>query len=323
MKAIVISHYGDAGELKYTDVPDPLPKNNDVIVQSEAIGINFADVMQRRGTYPGGPKVPFVPGLEVCGRIIEKGKSVEGLNIGDRVIGFVWRGAYAEKVVVASRYCMKINDSLSPEEAVAVPVNYQTSYHLLKTLGQIKPGQSVLIHAAAGGVGTASVQLAKIYGATVIATVGSDEKKELVEKLGADFVINYNKIDFEDAVMDYTGHAGVHIALESIGGDCFKKTIKTLRILGKMMVFGFSSGIEGNAMTTDFIYHSRSIMGFHMAAVIRNNELFSEGRNEIQRLLYENKIKPVVGHIFKLNDAKSAHESIESRKTVGKVVLKP
>ena len=194
---------------------------------------------------------------------------------------------------------------------------------MLVTMGNIQQGTTVLIHSAAGGVGSAAVQLAKAYGATVIATVGHDDKKHLAKWAGADHVINYNATNFEDEVDKVTHYRGIDIALECRGGDIFTRTFDSLAAFGKMIVYGLSSGIQGTVSTTDLIFRSRTVMGFHLMSILMNDNLVEKGLNAINTLLCEDKIHPIVGQAFALKDAFLAHKAMESHRTLGKVILKP
>ncbi|HLC20663.1 MAG TPA: NADPH:quinone oxidoreductase family protein [Candidatus Methylomirabilis sp.] len=227
MKAIRVHEPGGPEALQYEEAPDPRPEPGEVLIRVEAAGINFADTLARKGLYPTSTPPPFIPGFEVAGTVIEVGAGVKEITRGERVTGFAPKGGYAELAVMPAASAIPVPEPMTFEEAAAFPIVFLTAYHALKSFGRLRQGESVLIHAAGGGVGTAAVQLAKVWGARVFATAGSDEKLSGVKGLGADEVLNYRTADFAEAVRRWTGGRGVDIILESVGGEVFEKSLIT------------------------------------------------------------------------------------------------
>ena len=234
MKAVRVPRYGGAEVLEYVDVGQPRPKKGEVLLKVRAAGINYADVQMRLGMYPNGLKPPFLAGFEISGEIIAAGEGVDPIRIGQRVMGMAPSGGYAEYVATMDRATLSLPTHFSYAEGAAFPVTYQTAYHALVTCGRARPGQTVLIHAAAGGVGTAAVQIARLLGLRIIATASSDEKLDRVRAMGAERAINYAHQEFVPAVLEATGGKGCELILESVGGSVFRNSFKCLAVLGKI-----------------------------------------------------------------------------------------
>src|SRR6202044_2505975 len=251
MRAMVVRKYGAPEVFEAREVPDPQPKAGEALIRVKAIGINFADLLQRMGIYPGTPKPPFIPGLEVAG-VVEKvaeggGKSAEGepLRPGEAVAAFTQFNAYAQWVSVPARNAYRLPAGMPFDDAAAIPVNYLTAYHSMFTMGNLQPGDRVLIHGAAGGVGIAAVQLAKARGLVVFGTAGPT-KQEYLRKIGVDHAIDYEKNDFVEVVMD------------PIGGKCFSRSYKCLGVTGRLVVYGLSSA-AGPDGKRSFVRGARAI----------------------------------------------------------------
>ncbi|MDP8219639.1 MAG: NADPH:quinone oxidoreductase family protein [Candidatus Theseobacter exili] len=322
MEAIEVKEFGSTAVLENVEIPEPVLKAGEVLVKVKAAGVNYADIMMRRGGYIGGPHPPFIPGLEASG-IVDIVQNKSSFKPGDPVLFQVPCGAYSEKIAVPEKELHCLPGSLSFEEGAGILINYQTAFHLLQTLGQIKQHQTLIVHAAAGGVGTAAVQLAKIWGANVIATAGSQEKLDLAASLGADITINYRKEDFKKIVMQQTKGEGADLVLESVGGDVFQKSLSCLKHLGKLLVYGISSGRIEEVSTQDLLFSSKSVSGFHLSSINNNNKLKQDALNCIFDFLINNKCKVILGHKLSLAEAPRAHYLLERRKSIGKIVLVP
>jgi len=324
MKAIRVHEPGGPEALRYEEAPDPKPEPGVVLMRVEAAGINFADTLARKGLYPTSTPPPFIPGFEVAGTVIGVGEGVEGVPAGQRVTGFAPKGGYAELAVMPAASAIPIPEPMTFEEAAAFPIVFLTAYHALKSFGRLRQGESVLIHAAAGGVGTAAVQLAKVWGARVFATAGSDEKLSRVKGLGADEVLNYRTADFAEAVRRWTGGKGVDVILESVGGEVFEKSLRSLARDGRLVAIGFSSGVQPQLQLGLLVMNGLSVLGLHIGVMtLKRPELISASARELIELLAKGRIKPVVGHVFPLRDAAEAHRILEGRGSYGKLVLKP
>jgi NADPH2:quinone reductase len=318
MRAIVQIGTGGPEVLQLQEVPQPEVQPGHLLVRVKAIGVNYIDTMIRRGWYPMPQRQPYIPGIEVAGVVEEVGEGVSGWQVGQRVMAGGVSGAYAEFCLVPANLAIPVPDSLTDEEAAAVPVNWTTAYLAMVSTGKLQPGEKVLIHAAAGGVGTAAVQIAKLLGATVFATVGSDEKVQLVKSLGADVVINYERDDFEAIVMEQTDGRGVDLVMECVGGDVFTKSIRCLANGGRLVVYGQASGKESTFSPRELYRRGATI-----TSIVRSEEATKEAVERILNWLREGKVKPIVGEVHPLEQAGLAQLRLETRQTKGKVVLVP
>lgn len=335
MNRIVISKLGPPEVLKVIEQEKLVPDEGEVIIRVHNAGINFADLMMRLGIYGQTPELPFTPGYEVSGVISSTGKGVIEFNEGQRVAAFTGVGGYSEEVKVSVNQVFSIDDSISFETAAAMPVTYITAYHMLVELGNIREGDTVLIHHAAGGVGTAAVQIANAHGAGKIFGVASSSKKEFVENLGMRFIDRTNE-DFVKVVKDETSGAGVHHVLDPVGGPHLKKSFKALRSGGKLYAFGGSSFVKGLKVfkptallrlirtprfsPLSMIGKNKAIFGVHMGT-IKDFELMRREIEILSSLLNKNKIKPIVDKVFHYQDVAKAHHYIHERKNRGKVLL--
>ncbi|HEX6923316.1 MAG TPA: quinone oxidoreductase [Bacillales bacterium] len=325
MKAVVVSQFGGAEELKYQEMDHPVVGKNEVLIRVEATGVNFADIKAREGRYHGGSKPPFVPGLDTAGTIEAVGSEVKRFREGQRVIAFVNGGSYSEYAVAEEQLTFELPDSVDFETAAACPVVAFTSYHLLHKVGRIQNGETVLIQAASGGVGTTAIQLAKILGAgKIIGTVGRDEKKETARQAGADEVINYEKENFVELVQEMTEGRGADLILDSIAGETGEKSMECLAMYGRMVNFGNAGGRPANFQTKDLHASCRAVLGFSLGTTRnRRPELLQDTAERVLRFLAEERLKMVIGKRIPLSEAQEAHEWIESRKSTGKVILVP
>ena len=335
MRRIVISKLGPPEVLKVIEQEKLTPEGNEVIIRVNKAGINFADLMMRLGIYGKTPEIPFTPGYEVSGIISSIGNKVEEYSVGQRVAAFTGVGGYSEEVKVPASQVVSIGDDISFEAAAAMPVTYITAYHMLVELGNIREGDTVLIHHAAGGVGTAAVQIANAYGAGTIFGVASSAKKEFVEKLGMRFIDRENE-DFVKVVKDETNGAGVHHALDPVGGQHLKKSFKSLRSGGKLYAFGGSSFVRGPKIfkptalwrlirspkfsPLKMIGKNKAIFGVHMGT-IKDLDLMRREIETLVNMLNNNQIEPIVDKVFHFTDIANAHQYIHDRKNRGKVLL--
>jgi NADPH2:quinone reductase len=323
MKAVEVRAFGGPETLHLMDTPTPVPGPEDVLIEVESAGLNYADIMMRRGLYLGGPKPPFIPGFEASGYIAACGEKVQHLSTGQRVVAMTGIGSYAQFVCVPASRVIPLPDNVSFDEGAAFPAQYLTAYFCLHDCGRVAAGQTVLIHAAAGGVGTAAIQLAKLAGATVIATASSEEKLSLCQRLGADHLVNYKEKDFLDAVRDITGGKGVPLVLESVGGEVYEKSQHALAAMGRLVVFGCASGVAGRTDPIDLLFRNKSIVGFHLGRYTADREAMTRATSAMFPAWHAGKLKPVIGRTFPLNQAAGAQNWITDRRSVGKVLLKP
>lgn len=321
MKVVEVRAFGGPENIAVAERPDPTAGPGEVVVDVEAAGVNYADVMMRRGLYVGGPKPPFVPGLEVAGTIAAIGDGVTKFTVGQNVIAMVSSGGYAERVVAQASTVMPRPAAMSAAAGAAFPVNFYTADMALHFAGNILPGQTVLVHAAAGGVGTAAVQLAKQAGARVIATASSAEKLERVAALGADVLVDYTKEDFLEAVREATDGRGVDIVLESVGGDVFEKSVHALAPLGRLIVFGIASSDVRRPDPREMLFRNLWVIGLHIGLLMGTPWIMGPSSSRLFSLLAAGKIEPQVGHVLPLDEAVRAHELLADRANYGKIVL--
>ena len=341
MRAMVVRRYGPPEVFEARQMPDPQPKAGEVLIRVKAVGVNFADLLQRMGIYPGTPKPPFVPGLEISG-VVEKtadgGKPGEGepLKAGDAVAALTSFSAYAEWASVPARQVYRLPPGMPFDDAAAIPVNYLTAYHSMFAMGNLQPGDRILIHGAAGGVGIAAVQLARARGLAIFGTAGG-AKQEYLRKIGVEHPIDYEKNDFVKVVQKYAPD-GIEMVMDPIGGKSFSRSAECLGATGRLVVYGLSAaaGTDGKrnllrgaialAQTPRFhplklMKQNISVIGVNLGRMQTRGALLRSEIGEIFRMYTEGKIKPLIGKTFPLADAAAAHRYIHDRKNIGKVIL--
>ena len=322
MRAMQVSEFGDSSVIEQVERDLPDPGDGQVRIEVKAAGINFADIMQRRGHYHGGPEPPYVPGMEVAGVIDAVGEGV-GREVGEAVVSMVDMGGYAEYAVADAMGLMDVPEDVSFEEAAGFPVQYLTAHNCLFEWGGLEEGDSVLIHAAAGGVGTAAVQLADEAGAEVFGTASTPEKLETAAELGCDHPINYTEEDFVETCKAETDY-GVDMVLDGIGGDTTEQSLDALKEFGTLVVYGAASGRPGRPPTDELLFGNVTVEGYHLGRGIELEPMRVMGAvPELTQQLADGTLEVQVGTGFDLEDAAQAHEYIEDRRSSGKVVLVP
>jgi len=324
MRAIRFHQTGGPEVLKLEEVEAPAPKPGSVLVAVKAIGVNFADVHFRKGDYFVKPVFPQIAGMEASGEVVAVGEGVTGFRAGDRVMA-LGANAYAETMLAKAEHVFPMPAGLSYEDAASLPVQGLTAMHCLGLLGRLEAGQKVLVHAAAGGVGTLAVQLAKRKGASFVAgTVGSAEKVGLVRDLGADLVVDTSKDDFVQAVKG-AARGGVDVVLEMIGGtEIYKRNLACMAPLGRMVVFGAASGqLRGTLEPVGLMGKNLTVVGYYLTAMLDRPELCAPALAELARYVVEGSVRVVRARTYALAEAAEAHRAVESRGSVGKIVLIP
>lgn len=324
MKAVMVTSFGGPEVLKVVDVDIPTVKSNQVLIKVVATSVNFADIKSRYGQYHNAGEPPFIPGLDATGIIEAVGSEVEHLKVGQRVIAFPENGSYAEYVVANQNLVFVLPDNVDFDIAAACPIVSFTSYKLLADVARLQPGETVVIHAAAGGIGTTAIQLAKILGAgCVIGTVGNENKISIAQEAGADHVICYEKEDFVQEVNRITNGQGADVILDSIAGTVAEKSLDCLAYYGRLVNFGISGGSAGQFYTKDLHSSCRSVLGFSFGTT-RNKrpELLLDTAEKVLHLIAQEQLKMKIGKQFMLEDAQEAHHWVESRQSTGKVLLK-
>ena len=322
MKAVVIEKLGGPEVLKIAEVPKPEVKPGMVLIKVRAAGINFADTLFRQGQYMMQPKLPDIPGFEAAGEIEAVGPGVTNLKPGQRVAAMGSK-MYAEYALAPATQVIVLPDSLSFEEGAAFPIQVLTAWHMLHTSHKTEPGQTVLVHSAAGGVGLVAVQIAKASGARVIGTVSSDNKISLVKEHGADEVINYATKDFAEEAKRLTGGRGVDLILDAVGATTLEKGLTCLAPFGHLILYGRAGGPPEPLNLFRLFENSVKVSGFTLYTVAAVPDVMRRGIEESIRLVAEKKVKIVIGKTFPLAQAAEAHRFIESRQSTGKLVLIP
>jgi NADPH2:quinone reductase len=324
MKAIQVDEFGGSEVLKLVDVERPSPGEDEVLIEVRSVGVNYADTMRRRNQYLVETPLPFVPGSEAAGVVAEVGTDVEDAKEGDRVVTLLGTEGYAEYAVAPARNLIPIPKVMNFDEAAAIPLQGLTAYHVLKTSGMLEEGESVLVHAAAGGVGALAVQMAKLMKAgTVIATASTREKLDLAKSLGADVLINYTEEGWPEQVREATGGAGADVILEMVGGDFIQKNLQCLNTFGRMVVYGAASGERGSLVPMDLMYKNQTVVGFYLPRIMSRPELFVPSLQEILGWISSGDLKLSIGARYPLEKAREAHDALEGRQTMGKIVLNP
>ena len=317
MKAIQITKFGGPEVMQYLDLPDPkldpIAGKDEVVIDVTSIGINYADTHQTENSYLSAQTLPLVPGIEVT-----------GIADGKRVLAPVASGGYAQKAIASKRALIEIPDGVTDNQALCMLVQGSTAWHILKTVGHIKAGESVVVHAAAGGVGTIAIQLAKLWGAKVIAVTSSDEKKELAKSLGADVVIDANTDNLKENLLAANGGKPVDLVLEMVGGKTTDISLDVLAPFGRLIVYGMASRTPGASINpASLMGGSKTITGFWLAHCFGNKTLLNDVITELFDLVKAGKLKPVIGATFPLSKAADAHKAMLARATTGKIALDP
>jgi NADPH2:quinone reductase len=322
MKAIRVHEYGDVNKLTYEEVPVPEPAAGEVRVRVNAVGLNFADIYQRRGWYPIPP--PFVPGTEFAGIVDKVGEGVKEFKVGDRVGTASGRAAYAEFAVANAMGVARLADGVSFDQAAALMEQGLTAHYLAISTYSLKPGDTALVHAAAGGVGQLLVQIAKKRGARVIATVSTEAKAAIARECGADEVILYSQQDFETEVKRLTGGHGLEVVYDSVGKDTFEKGLNCLKPRGLMVLYGQASGkvepLDPQILNRKgALYLTRPTLGYYM----QTREEVLGRANDIFQWAADGTLKVRIDQKFSLSQAVAAQTYMEERRTLGKVLIIP
>jgi NADPH:quinone reductase-like Zn-dependent oxidoreductase len=334
MRAVWIPKPGPPEVLEVREGADPVAKDDQVMVRVRASGVNFADISARLGVYPDAPPPPCVVGYEVSGIVEQVGANVQGIKSGDRILALTRFGGYADAIAIPAAQVFGMPAAMSFEEAAAIPVNYLTAILMLRNFGNVREGDKVLVHAAAGGVGMAAIQLCRIAGAEVIGTA-SASKHATLKQMGVAHCIDYRTEDFEEGVKRVTNGRGVDIVLDATGA--FRKSYRCLAPLGRLVCFGLSQASSGMgpsrlrallAVAQLPFFHPIKLMNDNKAVIgVNLGHLWDHIgmlRREMMGLLADydgGRIKPVVGKTFPLVDAAKAHRFMQERQNVGKVVL--
>jgi NADPH2:quinone reductase len=324
MRAMVMRALGEPDRLELMELPDPMPGPGQVAIDVDAIGCNFADILICRGGYQLKPALPFSPGAEVAGRIAALGQGVQGFREGQKVTAQLGFGGYASRVVAGVGQIRPIAGELPAADAVALGVTYLTSYLGLCDRARLSAGETVLVHAAAGGVGLAAVQIARAIGARVIAGASSDDKLELARKHGAHDTVRTSDPSWPERVRELTSGAGADVIYDSIGGEIFEQSLKCIAWAGRVLVIGFSSGEIPSVKLNRVLLKHVSIIGLHLGTYEqRAPSVLAEAVRRLAELHAAGAVRPLIHASYPLAEAPKALAELGARNTVGKLILIP
>jgi putative PIG3 family NAD(P)H quinone oxidoreductase len=322
VRAVVLDSYGDVDVLQLRDVPDPEPAPDEVLVDVAATALNRADLLQRMGLYPGPPMDHEIPGMEFSGTVAGVGRRVTSVAVGDRVMGIVGGGAYAERLVTHERMAMPVPDRVQLADAAAIPEVFITAFDALVAQGGLTSGRTALVHAGASGVGTAAIQIAKAIGATVIVTT-STGKVGACRDLGADVVVDYRNEDFVDGVRDHTAGRGVDVVLDVIGGDYVARNVACVATGGRIIQVGVMGSGSAELNVGALLVKRASLVGTTLRSRPIEEKVAISRRfaTEVLPFLADGTMHPVIDSRFTLDRIAEAHERMASNANIGKIVV--
>ncbi|ONI85213.1 NADPH:quinone reductase [Actinosynnema sp. ALI-1.44] len=315
MRAVQITEFGGPEVLTVTEVPDPVPGENELLITVDRAGVNYADTHQVEDSYLASPTLPMIPGGEVVGTTAD----------GRRVAAIIGGGGYAEKAVINKHMAFDVPDGVDDVSAVALLIQGMTAWYLLKRTTHFQPGESIVVHAAAGGVGSLSVQLAKSMGAgRIIATASTQDKRDLAVSLGADVAIDPATPDLDKAIIEANGGKRVDVVLEMTGGRVTDESLKALAPFGRLAFYGMASREEPKPVApAALMSYSTTISGFWLAHAFRNPPVLHQAFAELAAEVKAGKLKVISGGEYALSDVRTAHEDLRARRTSGKLVVNP
>lgn len=314
--------YGPPESLRWEEAPPRPLAEGQVRIEVRAAAVNFPDALFLAGQYQVRPEPPIVPGFEIAGVVVES--RAPTLPVGTRVAAALTGGGYATHAVADARAAWPLPEGMSFEDAAAMTITYQTGWFGLHRRAALRAGETVLVHAGAGGVGSAAIQLAKAAGARVVATAGGADKVEVCRRLGADVAIDYKAEDFVEVVRRETGGRGADVIYDPVGGDVFDRSTKCVAFEGRIVVVGFTSGRIPQARANHLLVKNYSVVGLHWNLyLVHDPAAVAAAQREIQRLYAEGAVRPLVSQVRRLAEAPSALAAVTGRETVGKIVLRP
>jgi putative PIG3 family NAD(P)H quinone oxidoreductase len=322
MKAIAIDVPGDTSALTLVDRPIPRPGAGEVLIEVTAAGINRPDIMQRRGLYPPPPGVSDIPGLEIAGRVVALGESIQGIALGDAVCALVTGGGYAEYCLAAAPLCLPITENLSFVEAATLPEALFTVWSNVFERCQLQPGETLLVHGGTSGIGTIAIMLAKLYGARILATAGSREKCNACLALGAE-AIDYRQTDFRDQVMELTQGVGVDVILDIVGGPYLARHLEILSSDGRLAIVAVQGGPKTEINLLPIMLKRLTVTGSTLRprSLTEKSRLAGMIREQVWPWVSTGQLRPVIDSSFPLQEAAMAHQRMESSQHIGKIAL--
>jgi putative PIG3 family NAD(P)H quinone oxidoreductase len=323
MKYIKIEEHGGPEVLKLDSMPIPEPGPSEVLIRVATAGVNRPDVMQRKGLYPPPLGATDVPGLEVSGTVVSAGENVTEPVVGDEVCALVVSGGYAEYCLAAASLCLPIPRKISLGDAAGIPETFFTVWTNVFERGQLKSGESILVHGGSSGIGTTTIQLGKAFGATVYTTVGTKEKCAFCEKLGADATFNYREQDFSEEIKNLTDGKGVDVILDMVGGPYFPKNIGLLAVEGRLVQIALMKGSKAEVDFLDLLLKRVTLTGSTLRprSIEQKTEIAQALRKNVWPLLESGAVRPIIHQTFPLEQASEAHRLMESSTHIGKILL--
>jgi len=322
MKALVCNELGPTDNLTLEERPTPLPGKGEILVDVKAAGVNFPDVLTVQGKYQFKPELPFVPGVEVAGIVAAVGEGVTSRKVGERVIATLPIGGFSEQCIGSEYGSFGMGETMSYEQAAGFAITYGTSYYALKQQAKIQPGETLLVLGAAGGVGIATIQIAKAMGATVIAAASTEEKLDFACEAGADLRINYSEENLKDQVKALTGGKGVDVIYDPVGGDFSEQAFRAIAWDGRFLVIGFASGPIPAIPLNLMLLKGASLVGVFWGAWAARFPSESQNNfDELIRMIDSGQFSPLVTEVYPLDQYKAAFASISERRAKGKVIL--
>ncbi len=324
MRAVVVDRWLEPSELSVSEAPEPQLRPGTLALEVKAAGCNFFDILMVQGRYQVKPPFPFIPGAEVSGIVTAVGEGVRGFAVGDRVLAGAGLGAFAERAVVSAGAAHRLPAEMNFAEGAAIPTIYPTSYAGLVFRAKLAQGETLLVHAAAGGVGSAAVQIGRALGARVIATASGPEKLQVAREAGADVAIDYTREDWVARVLEETGGRGADVIYDSVGGDVFDKSLKCIAWNGRLLVIGFAGGEIPSVKANRILLKNIAVVGLHWGAYAKfEPERIPETYRALFEMYGKDEIRPLIYREYPLADVSAALAALGSRQSWGKVILVP
>lgn len=321
MKAVCLRQFGGPEVLGLADLPDPAPAADEILVRVHRAGVNFGDTHQRENQYVASRELPFVLGGEVAGEVVSAG---HGFAAGDRVVGLLETGGYAGLAAVPATQAYPVPDGLDPDAALALLIQGLTAWHLLRTSAHLTPGESVVVHSAAGGVGGLAVQLAKAFGAgRVIVTAGSADRRRQAVDLGADVAVDPDTEDLTSALIEANGGEPVDVVLETAGGRVFEQSLRALAPFGRLVAYGNSTREKVRTSNAALLKTSRAIVGFWLYHCLDRRDMTEAPLADLFERAARGEVRPQLGETYPMSEVRRAHEDLAARRTQGKLLLDP
>ena len=327
MKSILVKERGTADVLEIVELPKPNVSTSDILLKISAVGVNFADIMQHQGTYPFQLPLPYTPGMEMIGIVESVGSKVKNVEIGERIAAISFMaGGYAEYAVVKPEQIIPIPNNISDRQALALLIQGLSAYLLLSYAAKIRHGESILVHAAGGGVGNLLVQIAKLMNAgDVFGTAGTLQKRDRIKTYGVDYAIDYNSSNWHKDILEITNGKGINIILDPVGRSTTAQNLNCLGVEGRFISYGWLCGDYPSLTPKQcqtLLFNNQSVSGFAVNVVMeRHPDLVESAFEQLFDWVLQGKLKPVLGSVFPLEDAAKAHQVILNRETMGKIIL--